>query len=97
MKRSFVSDTLAPDILSDQPTDKKHKKKTSEVAGSMPGTQSDSNMDDDEDGPPATYNVETSNRFTMLPIPVPERTSLRVPATPKPNHTRHSSFLSHRR
>ena len=84
MKRSFVSDTLAPDILSDQPTDKKHKKKTTEEAGSMPGTQSDSNMDDDEDGPPATYNVETSNRFTMLPIPVPERTSLRVPATPKP-------------
>lgn len=80
MKRAFVSDTLTPDILSDQPTDK--KKKTIEEAGFMPGCYS--TMDDDEDGPPATYNVETSNRFTMLPIPIPERTSLRVPTTPKP-------------
>lgn len=36
------------------------------------------------DGMSLTYNVPTNNRFAILPIPIPEASTLRVPVNPKP-------------
>lgn len=39
--------------------------------------------DDEDHMEEVEYNVETVNRFAPLPIPLPEKTTLRMPVTPK--------------
>lgn len=42
----------------------------------------DTNNTTGPEDPPLAYNVSTSNRFAILSIPIPQRTSLRVAAVP---------------